>query len=157
MPGKELWLRFAAQSAKATNPATAEKIWRDATQAERDGHLRAGAGTVIAVAKEEGWTPPPVAGAAGLLRMAASRIPSRRAPTCALPSSSWVEQGLAYDGKGEAPRDAIAGAVGLGKTTVTLEVLAQHGPGHDGALLRADPRAGRRGGRQGQGRRARRA
>ena len=60
--GKPIWLRFAAQSVKATNPATAEKVWRDATQAERDGHLRAGAGTVIAVAKEEGWTPPPLPG-----------------------------------------------------------------------------------------------
>ena len=37
----------------------------------------------------------------------------------------WVEQGLAYNGKGEAPRDAIAGAVGLGKTTVTLQALAE--------------------------------
>ena len=60
--GKPIWLRFSAQSVKATNPATAEKVWRDATQAERDGHLRAGAGTVIAVAKEEGWTPPPSPG-----------------------------------------------------------------------------------------------
>ena len=41
----------------------------------------------------------------------------------------WVEQGLAYTGKGEAPRDAIAGGVGLGKTTVTLEVLAQMAQG----------------------------
>ena len=39
--------------------------------------------------------------------------------------TTWVEQALDYDGQGEAPRDAIAGAVGLGKTTVTLEVLAQ--------------------------------
>ena len=42
---------------------------------------------------------------------------------------TWVEQGLAYIGKGEAPRDAIAGAVGLGKSTVTLEVLAQMAQG----------------------------
>ncbi|HVI17947.1 MAG TPA: PriCT-2 domain-containing protein, partial [Gaiellales bacterium] len=60
--GKELWLRFSAQSAKASNPATAEKVWHDATQAERDGHLRAGAGTVIAIAKQEGFTPPPSPG-----------------------------------------------------------------------------------------------
>ena len=42
---------------------------------------------------------------------------------------TWVEQGLTYTGKGGAPRDAIAGAVGLGKTTVTLEVLAQMAQG----------------------------
>ena len=42
---------------------------------------------------------------------------------------TWVEQGLTYAGKGRAPRDAIAGAVGLGKTTVTLEVLAQMAQG----------------------------
>ena len=26
--GKAIWIRFAAQSVKATNPATAEKVWR---------------------------------------------------------------------------------------------------------------------------------
>ena len=66
--GKPIWLRFAAQSVKATNPATAEKIWNDATQAELDGHLRAGAGTVIDVAKQEGWTPPPPPGLPRILR-----------------------------------------------------------------------------------------
>ena len=76
--------------------------------------------------------------------MAASRIPARRSADLRLAVIQWVEQGLAYSGKGEAPRDAIAGGVGLGKTTVTLEVLAADGPGQDGALLRADPRAGRR-------------
>ena len=60
--GKAIWLRFSAQSAKATNPATAEKVWQDATQAERDGHLRAGAGTIITIAKQEGFTPPPSPG-----------------------------------------------------------------------------------------------
>ena len=60
--GKELWLRFSAQSAKATNPATAEKVWRDATQAERDGHLRSGAGTVSPSPGRKASTPPPAPG-----------------------------------------------------------------------------------------------
>ena len=126
--GKPIWIRFAAQSVKATNPATAEKVWRDATQAECDGHLRAGAGTLIAVAKEEGWTPPPLPGLpayfdGGELDAAQASADLRLAVI------QWVEQGLAYNGKGEAPRDAIAGAVGLGKSTVTLEVLAQMAQG----------------------------
>ena len=126
--GKAIWLRFAAQSAKATNPATAEKVWADATQAERDGHLRAGAGTVIAIAKEEGWTPPPPPGLPAYFD-GGEQDPAQASADLRLAVIQWVEQGLAYSGKGEAPRDAIAGAVGLGKSTVTLEVLAQMAQG----------------------------
>ncbi len=122
--GEELWLRFSAQSAKATNPATAEKVWRDASQAERDGHLRAGAGTIIAVAREEGWTPPPSPGLPPYFD-GGEQDAAQAAADLRLAVIQWVEQGLAYTGKGEVPRDAIAGAVGLGKSTVTLEVLAQ--------------------------------
>ena len=61
--------------------------------------------------------------------MAASRIPAQASADLRLAVIQWVEQGLAYTGKGEAPRDAIAGGVGLGKTTVTLEVLAQMAQG----------------------------
>ena len=126
--GKALWLRFAAQSSKQTNPSTAEKIWHDATQAEIDGHLRAGAGTVIAVAKEEGWTPPPTPGLPPYFN-GGGQDPAQASADLRLAVANWVEQGLAYTGKGEAPRDAIAGAVGLGKSTVTLEVLAQMAQG----------------------------
>ena len=126
--GKPIWIRFAAQSVKATNPATAEKVWRDATQAERDGHLRAGAGTVIAVAKEEGWTPPPSPGLPAYFD-GGEQDPAQASADLRLAIMTWVEQGLAYIGKGEAPRDAIAGGVGLGKSTVTLEVLAQMAQG----------------------------
>ena len=126
--GKPIWIRFAAQSVKATNPATAEKVWRDATQAERDGHLRAGAGTVIAVAKEEGWTPPPLPGLPAYFD-GGEQDPAQASADLRLAIMTWVEQGLAYIGKGEAPRDAIAGGVGLGKSTVTLEVLAQMAQG----------------------------
>jgi hypothetical protein len=122
--GKELWLQFSAQSTKATNPATAEKVWHDAIQAERDGHLRAGAGTIIAVAKEEGWTTPPSGGLPPYFA-GADLDPDQARAELRVAVMTWVEQGLAYNGKGEAPRDVIAGAVGLGKTTVTLEVLAQ--------------------------------
>ena len=122
--GKDLWLRFSAQSVKATNPATAEKVWRDATQAEIDGLLRSGAGTIIAIAKEEGWTPPPSPGLPPYFD-GGEQDPAQARADLRLAIIQWVEQGLAYTGKGEAPRDAIAGAVGLGKTTVTLEVLAQ--------------------------------
>ena len=126
--GRLIWIRFAAQSVKATNPATAEKVWRDATQAERDGHLRAGAGTVIAVAKEEGWTPPPLPGLPAYFD-GGEQDPAQASADLRLAIMTWVEQGLAYIGKGEAPRDAIAGGVGLGKSTVTLEVLAQMAQG----------------------------
>ena len=127
--GKPIWIRFAAQSVKATNPATAEKVWRDATQAERDGHLRAGAGTIIAIAKEEGWTPPPSPGLPPYFDGGEAHEPAQACADLRLAIIQWVEQGLGYMSKGEAPRDAIAGAVGLGKSTVTLEVLAQMAQG----------------------------
>src|SRR4051794_10882902 len=126
--GKTIWLRFAAQSVKATNPATAEKVWCDATQAERDGHLRAGAGTIIAVAKEEGWTPPPSPGLPAYFD-GGEQEPAQASADLRLAVIQWVEQGLAYSGKGKTPRDAIAGGVGLGKTTVTLQVLAEMAQG----------------------------
>ena len=126
--GRLIWIRFAAQSVKATNPATAEKVWRDATQAERDGHLCAGAGTVIFVAKEEGWTPTPLPGLPAYFD-GGEQDPAQASADLRLAIMTWVEQGLAYIGKGEAPRDAIAGGVGLGKSTVTLEVLAQMAQG----------------------------
>jgi hypothetical protein len=126
--GKAIWLRFSAQSAKATNAATAEKVWADATQAERDGHLCSGAGTVIATAKDEGWTLPPSPGLPAYFD-AGEQDPATASASLRLAVVQWVEQELAYDGKGEAPRDAIAGAVGLGKTTVTLQVLAQMAQG----------------------------
>ena len=61
--------------------------------------------------------------------MAASRIPVSASAALRLAVIQWVEQGLAYSGKGEAPRDAIAGGVGLGKTTVTLQALADMAQG----------------------------
>ena len=55
---------------------------------------------------------------------AGEQAPADASAALRLAVVNWVEQGLAYSGKGKAPRDAIAGAVGLGKSTVTLEVLA---------------------------------
>ena len=121
--GRGLWQRFSEQSAKHC-PDSTDKVWRDATQAERDGHLRSGAGTVLAVAKEEGWTPPPSPGLPAYYD-AGEDDPATASAALRLAVVQWVEQGLAYTAKGEAPRDAIAGAVGLGKTTITLEALAQ--------------------------------
>lgn len=121
--GRDLWLRFAAQSAKATNPATAVKVWQDATQAERAGQLRAGAGTIIRIAIDEGFRPPPLPGLPAYFD-GGEQDPGSASAALRLAVIQWVEQGLAYSGKGEAPRDAIAGGVGLGKSTVTLQVLA---------------------------------
>ena len=126
--GEAIWLRFSAQSTKATDPRTAAKVWADATQAERDGLLRSGAGAVLAVAKEEGWAPPPSPGLPAYFD-AGEVDPVQASADLRVAVVQWVEQGLAYDGKGEAPRGAIAGAVGLGKSTVTLEVLAQMAQG----------------------------
>ena len=55
--GKELWLQFSAQSVKAVLAVT-EQVWRDVSRAERDGLLRSGAATVLAVARQEGFEPP---------------------------------------------------------------------------------------------------
>jgi hypothetical protein len=55
--------------------------------------------------------------------------PAEASATLTLAVSEWVEQGLSYAGKGAAPRHAIAGAAGLGKTTVTLKVLADMAQG----------------------------
>ena len=122
--GKAIWLRFAAQSAKATNPATAEKIWQDATRAERDGHLCSGAGTVIKIAIDEGFKLPPPPGLPAYYD-GGEQDPDEARSDLEQAVVQWVKEGLAYNGKGEAPRVAIAGAVGLGKTTVTLQALAE--------------------------------
>ena len=123
--GEEIWLEFSAQSAKATNPATAKKIWADATQAERDGHLRSGVGTVLWVAKEEGWTPPP---SPGLPPYFNGEEQDRATAVAELRSAiiQWIEQSLAYRRKRKsgAPRHAVVGGIGSGKTVVTLEMLA---------------------------------
>ena len=121
--GRELWLRFSLQSAKATNATSAEKVWQDATQAEREGHLRAGAGTIITIAQQEGFIPPPPPGLPAYFD-GGEQDPVSASASLRLSVIQWVEQGLAYSGKGDAPRDAIAGGVGLGKTTVTLQVMA---------------------------------
>ena len=55
--------------------------------------------------------------------------PTEASATLRLTVANFVEQGLAYDGKGKPPRDAIAGGVGLGKTTITLQMLAQMAQG----------------------------
>ena len=125
--GKEIWLQFSAQSAKHDADA-AEKVWADATKAELAGQLRAGAGTIITVAKQEGWTPPPPPGLPAYFDGGEQDVDQASADL-RLAVVQWVEQGLAYKGRGEAPRDAIAGGVGLGKSTVTLEVLAQMAQG----------------------------
>jgi hypothetical protein len=56
--------------------------------------------------------------------------PAEASAALRLAVANFVEQGLAYDGKGKPPRDAIAGGVGLGKSTVTLEVLARMARGN---------------------------
>ena len=124
---RRLWLQFSAQSVKHDADA-AEKVWSDATKAELAGQLRAGAGTIITVAKQEGWTPPPPPGLPAYFDGGEEDVDQASADL-RLAVVQWVEQGLAYKGRGEAPRDAIAGAVGLGKSTVTLEVLAQMAQG----------------------------
>jgi hypothetical protein len=78
--------------------------------------------------KKEGWTPPPTPGLPPYFN-GGEQDPAQASADLRLAVIQWVEQGLPYTGKGEAPRDAIAGAVGLGKSTVTLEVLAQMAQG----------------------------
>ena len=125
--GKKIWLRFSAQSGKHDGDA-AEKVWADATKAELADQLRAGAGTVITIAKQEGFTPPPPPGLPAYFDGGDQDATQARADL-RLAVIQWGEQGLAYKGRGQAPRDAIAGGVGLGKTTVTLEVLANTAQG----------------------------
>ena len=81
--------------------------------------------------------------------MAASRIPAAQAPPCDLPLSNGSSRaGLQRQGRGPArchrrrgwPGQDHGDAAGPGR----------HGPGQDGSLLRAYPRARRGGGRQGQ-------
>ena len=122
--GEELWLGFSAESAKH-DPATTRKVWDDVTRAERAGTLRSGAGTVIAVAKEEGWTPPPPPGLPPYFPGGAAE-PDEAHSDLERAVARWAQEALAYDHRagGVPPRDAIAGAVGLGKTTVTLTILA---------------------------------
>jgi hypothetical protein len=95
--GKAIWLRFAAQSAKATNPATAEKIWQDATRAERDGHLCSGAGTVIKIAIDEGFKLPPPPGLPAYYD-GGEQDPDEARSDLEQAVVQWVKEGLAYNG-----------------------------------------------------------
>jgi hypothetical protein len=143
--GEQVWHGFAEQSDKNHGPTT-KAVWRDATLAEAKGQLRSGAGTVLRIAGDEGWTPPPLSDAdqrmvdetfANLgVGKAAEEGPAPHYPaaeedpetaTARLRETlaSFLAEAAAWvPDKGPPPQMGVRAAAGLGKSTALLEALA---------------------------------